>query len=133
MTDENGVGGPTPFDHLAEAAALGIDPLIPWRLALHMMGMSPATGRRRSENDPTFPERVAIGPNRWALRASTIRQWNDSRPTDREIAFKRPPAKKALPEPVAATGQQWQRHPRKRPPIAKPRRARPSLAPTEAV
>ena len=133
MTDEKGVGGPTPFDHLAEAAALGIDPLIPWRLALHMMGMSLATGRRRSENDPTFPERVAIGPNRWALRASTIRQWNDSRPTDREIAFKRPPAKKALPEPVAANEQQKAAVPATAPPVAKPKRARPSLARSEVA
>jgi predicted DNA-binding transcriptional regulator AlpA len=82
-------------DLLAEAAALGIDPLVPWGKALFLMGLSRATGGRRRKKDPTFPPRIAIGENRWALRASTIRQWNDSRPTDREIAFDPPKRKLA--------------------------------------
>jgi predicted DNA-binding transcriptional regulator AlpA len=85
---------------LPDATELGVDPIVPWRQALRLMGMSASTGRRR-KNDPAFPERVAIGPHRWALRASAIREWIASRPTDREIAFKGPkkPFRKKSPSP----------------------------------
>ena len=60
-----------------------IDPLIPRRRALRLMGLSPSTGDRREKSDPTFPVRVGIGPNRWAFRASDIKRWVESRPTMR--------------------------------------------------
>lgn len=59
-----------------------IDPLIPRRKALRdLLGLSPSTGDRREKTDPSFPKRVAIGPKRWAYRASDIKRWIDSRPT----------------------------------------------------
>lgn len=84
---------------IAAGAVACIDPLIPWRQALPLMGLSPSTGERRRKSDPTFPPRVAIGPKRWALRASAIRRWNETRPTDREITFE-PPRKKSPSERI---------------------------------
>ncbi len=76
----------------------GIDPLVPWRKATFLMGLSPSTADRRRKSDPEFPPRVAIGPERWGLFASDIRQWNETRPTDREVAFE-PPKKSPKKSP----------------------------------
>jgi predicted DNA-binding transcriptional regulator AlpA len=57
-----------------------IDPLIPRRKALRLMGISPSTGDRREKQDPDFPERVQIGPNRWAHRSSDVQRWIETRP-----------------------------------------------------
>ena len=59
----------------------GVDALIPRRRALRLMGMSPRTGDNREKRDPSFPVRVAIGPSRFAYRASDVQRWIDSRPT----------------------------------------------------